>query len=479
MEKEYLRFPFNIPFMKNTSIPLGGILLIDKVEKEFDVFSKLFSGIGGRTKDFSGCVKLLVYNKVTHSVSINQILQTYPQEIAPHFGMKEMPAERSLYRTPERIGRHFPILLDRYQNLIEEHGLADPNQVIDFSSTYLEGSKAELAEQGYSRDHRPDRLQINFGIATGINTIPTALTIQRGNVQDKKHLKAMLKVISKVIPEGSLLIFDTGANTRKNKNRIRRIRYHYLTLKAKHVIAYRKPIHYFMENLREGGVECFEINGRDYYCVKRNDNGETLYIFFSPKLYRTQIAIKKRKFERQKKKGNKMLGKRKTDKLPSDKGWVELIPQLQKTLSELDNVYINGTEGFFILESSVDTEPEKILHLYKERDKAEKFIRALKEGIELRPIRHWSKNAIIGIFFISFLTNLLINLTLFLRRKVLSGKLKNVKLLKKFLINLTVTIVYPKNRFRFTVLSNVSPPILDIFGDFVWKYRDKSLDLRW
>ncbi|ODS42678.1 MAG: hypothetical protein MSIBF_05090 [Candidatus Altiarchaeales archaeon IMC4] len=172
-------------------------------------------------------------------------------------------------------------------------------------------------------------------------------------------------------------------------------------------------------------------------------------------------------------------------KFPSDKGWVELVPHLQKALCELDNPYINGTEGFFILESSVDAEPQKILGLYKERDKAEKFIRALKEGIELRPARHWSKWAIIGIFFVSFLTNFLINFCLtivrslqtglqmahFLSKKPLISGVKNVKLLKKFLINfcltivrslqtslqMALTVVYPKNSLRFTVLSNVSP----------------------
>jgi len=234
-----------------------------------------------------------------------------------------------------------------------------------------------------------------------------------------------------------------------------------------------------MRNLEDGNAARFEMNKRHYSCVKRKHGDEILYIFFSPELYETYIAAKEKKFKRQKKKGNKMLRKRKTEKIPSDKGWVELIPQLQKTLDAMENPYINGIEGFFILESSVDEEPEKILRLYKERDKAEKFIRALKEGIELRPIRHWSKHAIIGIFFVSFLANLLINLTLFLRRKVLSGRLKNVKLLKKFLINLTLTVVYPKNRFKFTVLSNVSPQILSILGDFVWKYEDKTLDLRW
>ena len=43
--------------------------------------------------------------------------------------------------------------------------------------------------------------------------------------------------------------------------------------------------------------------------------------------------------------------------------------------------------------------------------------------------------------------NQLIDLTLFLRRK-LSGGLKNVKLLKKFLIDLTLTTVYPKKQVQ-------------------------------
>jgi hypothetical protein len=50
---------------------------------------------------------------------------------------------------------------------------------------------------------------------------------------------------------------------------------------------------------------------------------------------------------------------------------------------------------------------------------------------------------------------------------------------KKFLINLTLTAVYPKEGFKFTVLSNVSEQILALFGDFVWRYKDKSLALRW
>jgi transposase len=469
--------PFGNLMKSNTSIPLGGAVIIRNIEERFGLFSKLFGGLGGDAKDFVPLVKLHLYNKLTHSVSVNQILETYSEELFELLGMKESPGERTLYRTLERTGKCFPVVMERYQRFINENNFVDSNQIIDFSSTHMEGEKSELAVHGYSRDHRPDRPQINFGISTGINSIPTALTVQKGNVQDKKHMREILKLLPEVIPEDSLLIFDTGGNTRKNKETMRNLHYHYLTLRAKRVGNYKTHIGLFNERMKEGSVEHFQINCRPYYCVKKKENdGSVSYLYFSPEQYRIQMKIKEKKFQRQKEKGNKMLGKRKPTILPSDMGWVELIPSVQKTLFSMDNPYINGLEGFFILESSVDADPEKILRLYKERDKAEKFIRALKEGMELRPIRHWNTWSVIGIFFISFLANFLINLTQLLSK---ISPVKNVKLLKKSLINLTLTIVYPKNGFRFRILSNVSPQILAIFGDFVWKFGDKSLSLRW
>ena len=56
---------------------------------------------------------------------------------------------------------------------------------------------------------------------------------------------------------------------------------------------------------------------------------------------------------------------------------------------------------------------------------------------------------------------------------------KNFKLLKKYLGNLTLTIVYPQNAFRIRVVSNLSPPIRVVLGDFPLKYGDKNLNLHW
>ena len=333
-----------------------------QIENHFGLYHHLFNG-----KDFIPFVKLLTANKLTHSVSVHQIQNTYPLEFMEHLGITDQPSERTLYRTMERIGENLLVILERYQMFIKEHNLVDKKQLIDFSSTYFEGTHMGLAKYGFSSDKRPDKMQIRFGIATGISGIPSALTIQKGNVQDKKHLKKILKLLAKILPRDSLLIFDTGANTKKNREKIRKLYFHFLALKPKNVDAYKKNIRFFFEQIKAGNVVCITFNENPYFCVKKQENdGSFSYIFFSQELYETQIHGKKKLFIRQTEKGNKQLRKRKHIIFPSDQGWVELVPSLQKTLLDIKNPYINGLEGFFILESSVDEQPEKILYLYKQ-----------------------------------------------------------------------------------------------------------------
>ena len=377
----------------------------------------------------------------------------------------------------ERIGKYFPIIHERYQEFLGKHGLVDDTQIIDFSSSYFEGKKCSLGKLGYSRDKRPDKQQFTFGISTGLNGISSALTIQKGNVQDKVHMKKMLKVIKKVLPKGSLLMFDAGANTKTNKEKIRSMKHHYLTLKPKKVGPYKKFIAYFYRH--QDRVEHFQINDRNYYCISLVKKGEYNYIYFCPKLYEVHMNAKEKKFLRSIAKGNQLLKKRKYEQLPSDKGWVQLVPILQKNLVDIENPYVKGVEGFFILESSLKDDGHEILRLYKERDKAEKFFRNIKEGIELRPLRHWNDDAIIGIIFICFLANVMIYLTEMESENQAPEKRSNVKCLKKSLINLSLTVVYPDSGFRFSIMSNVSDKIIQFLGEFVWIYEDKSLKMRW
>ncbi|MFH2023161.1 MAG: hypothetical protein ABIJ10_02495 [Candidatus Micrarchaeota archaeon] len=461
---------------QNVTFSIGNVALIDKADAQTGFFKAVFEDIGGRAKDFIPQVKLLINNRLGHCLSINRLLEFSHPELLHILDFERSVSERSIYRTIERLGENYPVIIRKYQRWIENQGLVDNEQFADFTSAYFEGVHCPLGKLGYSRDGQPGKQQLTVGISVGQNNIPTMLTIQKGNVQDKSHMKHMIKLCSLVFSENTLLAFDCGGNTRENKQLIRDKNLNYLTLKAKQKTSYLKAIKFF-ETQKQIKVP---VKEKEYLCVKMKSDGENewQYIFFSSELKKNQLKKKQNKFQKALEKGELLQKKVKRGKDLGQQvcpdGWIITKGQIQKTIDEVKNPFISGIEGFFILESSIDEKPEYILQLYKNRDKAEKFIRALKEGAELRPFRHWSKDAVIGSVLIVFLTNMLINLTLFLNK---NSFIKNLKLLKKYSGNLTLSIFYPKNGFRMMVISNYSDEMKALLGDFIRKYGDLELQI--
>ena len=62
----------------------------------------------------------------------------------------------------------------------------------DLTSTYMEGSHCELARHGHSRDHRPDRPQVEFGLLTDARGCPVAIETFPGNTADPATVEAQL-----------------------------------------------------------------------------------------------------------------------------------------------------------------------------------------------------------------------------------------------------------------------------------------------
>lgn len=454
---------------QSVTFSIGSVALIDKADAQTGFFRAVFEGLGGRARDFIPHIKLLMANKLEESVAIHRLPEFTPKEKLDLLGFKKQTSGRTLNRTLERMGRNSQFIIDRFQKWVKAKGLNDKIQSVDFTSSYFEGNNCSLAEIGYSRDHQPGKLQLTYGISLGANKIPTALTIQKGNESDRKHMEKMLKLCSKILAPGSLLVFDCGGNTRSNKREIRRLGFDYLTLKGKKVGPYKEAIAFFKSTGKEKIVRKESV----YFCAKRERNGEFQYIFYSEKLAADQLRKKERKFRRELKKNIALEKKVKVGKeigrYVCTKGWIVAEGRIQRTLEKIENPYINGVEGFFILESSLDIESSEILRLYRDKDCVEKFIRDLKEGAEMRPIRHWSDNAVIGYVLLVFLTNVLSNLTQILAK---SNVGKNLKVLKKYLNNLTVSVIYPKNWFRLVVISNFSAEMRALFGDFIKRYGE-------
>ena len=133
------------------------LILTKKVDKAFNFFDCIFRDLKGKTKHLIESVKAFVNNRLDKCVSLSQITENYPQEWFEYLGFKEIPAERTLYRDLERIGKKCAFAVEKYQQLIKKNNLLDKQQVVDFSSAFFEGDKAELGALGYSRDNQPGK----------------------------------------------------------------------------------------------------------------------------------------------------------------------------------------------------------------------------------------------------------------------------------------------------------------------------------
>jgi len=63
----------------------------------------------------------------------------------------------------------------------------------DLTSVYMEGSHCALARHGHSRDHRPDRPQVEFGLLTDARGCPVAVEAFPGNTADPATVEAAVE----------------------------------------------------------------------------------------------------------------------------------------------------------------------------------------------------------------------------------------------------------------------------------------------
>jgi len=81
----------------------------------------------------------------------------------------------------------------RIENGLARRHLKDGVLVLyDVSSSYFEGRHCPLAQRGYSRDHRGDRLQIVYGLLCTRDGLPVAVEVFDGNTADPATLTSQV-----------------------------------------------------------------------------------------------------------------------------------------------------------------------------------------------------------------------------------------------------------------------------------------------
>jgi len=154
--------------------------------------------------------------KLTDNFSIKEAGKWLNQEAILEILNFDKFHERVLYRNLKILGRNKEkILSDILGSLFSVYDFEKTDIHLDWTSIVLHGTKSKLGKYGYIRGHRPDKLQITVGVSElrkPIN-IPVVISVNRGNVLDVQHFPDNYNQVKNGLEEGSLIVFDKGANT--------------------------------------------------------------------------------------------------------------------------------------------------------------------------------------------------------------------------------------------------------------------------
>jgi hypothetical protein len=104
----------------------------------------------------------------------------------------ESVSEDSLYRSLDWLVERQPAIEAR---LAAKHLQEGTLLLYDVSSTYLEGRHCPLAAHGYSRDGKPGKMQLVFGLLTTPEGCPVAVEVFAGNTADPATLASAVKKV--------------------------------------------------------------------------------------------------------------------------------------------------------------------------------------------------------------------------------------------------------------------------------------------
>jgi transposase len=446
---------------KNICVSIGSMLAVQYFYEKLNFF-EIFSKHKSKGLDLNSLLIGLVSYKLTENFSIKEAGKWLNQEEILELLNLESFHEKVLYRTLEILGRNKEeILSDILGNLFSVYGFEETDINLDWTSIVLHGTKSTLGKYGYSRDYRPDKLQITVGVSElkkPIN-IPIGITVNRGNVLDLQHFPQTYNQVKNRLKKGSLIIFDKGANTVDNIKLIQDDEMTYLT--SMKLNASDDKI---IENFDIETAELIDSE-KSIYGIKIVKPNSIKYFYFSESLQEKQLEAKARTVLKKLQEAkeiqeiivkNKKLPKKftiKNELIEIDYSFRTKLFELsdEEAIQLLKSSIINGREGFFCLKSNKNLTLEKALEIYREKDSIEKIFDSLKNEIQIKPLRVWSENSIYGAILLGFIAQLFISL---MRYEFKEIKHKSTKFIKKSLKNLTLTIKFMKNGLRNYIFAN-------------------------
>ena len=387
---------------------------------------------------------------------------------------------QSLYRCQDKLLAHkqdlFSYLQKRWQDLFQAEFEV---LLYDLTSTYFECDPPARGKRrfGYSRDKRPDCVQVIIALVVTPDGLPLAYEVMQGNTSEKTTLKAFLKKIEEQYGRAQRIwVMDRGIPTEEQLREMREV---------------DPPVAYLVGTPR-GRLSKLEKPFLELPWAKVKESVEVKLLAQEGELYilaRSQGRWQKERAMRRRR--LKSLWKRLQELQGQQLERDQLLLKLGAAKAEAGRAYglvevqvpkpeqpVNAEtftfrwrkdklrqalrrEGRYLLRSNLPAEdPARLWQHYVQLTEIEAVFRALKSDLAIRPIYHQKDSRIEAHIFVSFLAYCLY-ITLGQRLRTLAPGLTPRAVLEKMSAIQMVDVWVPTTDGRLLILPRYTQPEKD------------------
>ena len=387
---------------------------------------------------------------------------------------------QSLYRCQDKLLAHkqdlFSYLQKRWQDLFQAEFEV---LLYDLTSTYFECDPPARGKRrfGYSRDKRPDCVQVIIALVVTPDGLPLAYEVMQGNTSEKTTLKAFLKTIEEQYGRAQRIwVMDRGIPTEEQLREMREV---------------DPPVAYLvgtprgrLSKLEKPFLELPWAKVKESVEVKLLAQEGELYILArSQGRWQKERAMRRRRLKSLWKRLQELQGQQlERDqlllKLGAAKaeagracGLVEVqVPKPEQPVNAETFTFrwrkdklrqALRREGRYLLRSNLPAEdPARLWQHYVQLTEIEAVFRALKSDLAIRPIYHQKDSRIEAHIFVSFLAYCLY-ITLGQRLRTLAPGLTPRAVLEKMAAIQMVDVWVPTTDGRLLILPRYTQPEKD------------------
>ncbi len=390
-------------------------------------------------------------------------------------------AKNTLYRCLDKLCEHktdlFSFLKERWTEIFDA---SYDVLLYDLTSTYFESNAPEedgLRKFGYSRDKRPDCVQVVIALIVTPDGFPVAYEVMPGNTSEKTTLPDFLqKIESRYGKRNRLWIMDRGIPTEEALEQMRSEGANYLVGTPRGRLS----------KLEGQLIPQPWVQVQTQIEVKLARDGEDLYVLTRSGGRRDkEQAMRRRKLKKlwtrlhqirdmKSLKRDELLIKLGMAKRDAGKAWnlvdINLPQPRQPVTSDTFTFKLNRKklrkarrgEGTYLLRTNLVAEhPEELWKQYIVLTEVEQAFKELKNDLDIRPIYHQKDDRIESHIFVSFLSYCL-QVTLKNKAKIKAPGLTPRAILEKFKSMQMIDVHLPTTDGRTLILPRTTQPEKDL-----------------